>query len=103
MIRRTSMSMAVSAAALLFASGAQASLELISPVDLQGAGLGTVNTILTITSPGSSTFESGSVGLDGTGTQVVLGDAQTGASQTQVRSLSTLGIGTAAELRVVFN
>jgi len=35
--------------------------------------------------------------------QVITGDAQTGASQTQVRSLSTLGVTSAERLRVVFN
>jgi hypothetical protein len=91
------------AAALGLATGAHASLLQVGPDEFQGAGLGSVNTILTITSPGSSSSETGAVGLDLTGTKVITGDAQTGASQTQVRSLSALGIDNAAELRVVFN
>ena len=47
--------------------------------------------------------ETASVGLDGSGNEVITGDAKTGASQTQVRSLGELGVNTADSLRIVFN
>ncbi len=90
-------------AALGFASTAHASLVLVSPTDVNGAGIGAVNTILTITSPNSTSTETGSVGLNLSGVQVITGDAQTGIGQTQVRSLGTVGVTSAASLRVVFN
>ena len=47
--------------------------------------------------------ESASVGLDAGGNEVITGDAKTGASQTQVRSLGELGVNSAEDLRIVFN
>lgn len=91
----------LAAAALLAvgASSAQSSLVLLYPEDFSGTGLGSVNTILTINSPANSTFEAGSVGYG----NVVTGDAMTGASQTQTRTLGELGVSSADALRVVFN
>lgn len=102
-LRKRLISVAVIAMLGLPTIGAQASLLLIAPEDFSGTGLGAVNTILTMQSPASTSFESASVGLDGSGTEVITGDALTGASQTQVRSISTLGLTSAANLRVVFN
>lgn len=82
------------------ATTANAQLTYLGPQDFGGTGLGAVNTVLTIQNRGT---EIGSVGLDGSGTQVITGDAKTGASQTLVRSLGDLGINNAADLRVVFN
>ena len=82
------------------ATTAHAQLEYLGPVVLQGNGLGAVSTILTLQ---NSPTETGSVGLDATGTQVITGDALTGASQTLVRSLSELGATSAEDLRIVFN
>lgn len=82
------------------ATTAHAQLEYLGPVELTGTGLGAVNTILTLQ---NDPTESGSVGLDATGTQVITGDAKTGASQTLVRSLSELGATSAEDLRIVFN
>lgn len=82
------------------ATGANASLDYLGPVDLAGTGLGNVSTILTIQ---SDPTESGSVGLDSSGNTVITGDAKTGASQTLVRSLGDLGVSTAADLNIVFN
>jgi hypothetical protein len=78
---------------------AHASLTLVAPQDFSGTGLGAVNTILTVSSPGNSTFESGSVAFG----DVITGDAKTGNSQTQARTLGQLGITSAASLRVVLN
>jgi hypothetical protein len=87
--------------AMAFASTtANAQLEYLGPVDLNGTGLGAVNTILTLQ---NDPTETGSVGLDATGTQVITGDAKTGSSQTLVRSLSELGVTSAEDLRIVFN
>ena len=83
----------------LGAASANASLVLEPAEDFSGTGLGAVNTVLTISSPGSSSFESGSVAFG----DVTSGDVKTGASQTQTRSLGELGITSPADLRVVFN
>lgn len=97
---------AASAAAVmaLLPVQAHASLVLQSPQDFQGSGLGNVNTILTIQSPGNSTTETGSVGRAvGNPNDVRTGDFQSGASQTLTRTISSLGVTSAADLRVVFN
>jgi len=91
---------AVAAAVLALGSvSAHASLTLVAPENFQGTGLGAVNTVLTIGSPGSGSFESGSVSFN----NVVTGDAKTGNSQTQTRTLGDLGVTSASTLRVVFN
>ena len=96
---------AILASALLPLFGMPASAALIfsSPENFGGTGLGAVSTILTITSPGSSSTETGTVAFNGT-TDVITGSqVMTGASQTQTRLISQLGLATAADLRVVFN
>jgi len=93
-----------------------ASLILVGPEDFSGTGLGSVNTILTMTSPGATTSEQGCVGRSTAGCPggstnaagdviggTLGGNEHTGASQTLTRSVSSLGIDTAAGLRVVFN
>lgn len=104
-MKHFSIGMASAAAvAGLCAGPANAMLVLQGPQNFQGTGLGSVNTILTIQSPGSSSFEAGAVGrTTGSSTDVISGDAMTGASQTQTRSIGSLGITSAADLRVVFN
>jgi len=87
------------AAALMTGTLVHADLVPIGGEDFQGAGLGSVNTVLTINSPGSSTFATGGVSFG----DVVTGDAMTGGSQTQTRTLGELGITSASTLRVVFN
>jgi len=99
--RCTKLALAV-AATLGFASNANASLILLGPENFAGTGLGSVNTILTLSSPASTSRELGEVSFNGTA-DVITGDAATGASQTQTRLLSDLGITSAADLRVVFN
>jgi hypothetical protein len=97
------MAVAVLSAAT-FAGPASAELVLQGPMHFQGTGLGAVNTVLTIQSPGNSSFESGSVGMVAGSMEGVLnGDVKTGASQTQLLSLGSLGLTSAADLRVVFN
>ena len=100
--RSTKLGLAV-AAALGFASSANASLTMLAAEDFPGTGLGAVNTILTIQSPANSTTEFGMVSWNGTADVIIGATALTGASQTLTRSLSDLGITSAANLRVVFN
>ncbi len=104
----------------IFMAGAlntvSASLILIAPENFSGTGLGSANTILTFTSPGSTSSEQGCVGrstagcplgtTNGAGDVIggtLGGHELTGASQTLTRSVSSLGIDTAANLRVIFN
>jgi PEP-CTERM motif len=80
---------------------------------VSGSGLGTVATILTFTSPGSTSTESGSVGFNGTidvpsntgvvagGPSISVGNVQSG--QTQTQTLGAVGITNAAQLAIVFN
>jgi hypothetical protein len=80
----------------------EASGSLVAPQNFQGSGLGSVNTILTLASPGSTSTETGAVAFSG-GSDVITGDAKTGSSQTQTRSFADLSVTSAANLRVVFN
>jgi hypothetical protein len=83
----------------VFAGPAESSLVLVAPEDLAA----TVLTVLTLQSPGSSSFEAGSVGrVEGIASDAILGDAKTGSDKTLTRSLSSLGISSAADLRVAF-
>ena len=93
------LAMSVSLALASAARSANA-LTFIGAQDFQGTGLGAVNTVLTMQNKGT---ETASVGLDASGNEVITGDAKTGASQTQVRSLGELGITSAEDLRIVFN
>ena len=89
------------AAALLAGAGvAHADLVLLGQVDMQGTGLGNVNTLLTIQSPGSTTTETGAVGLNSGGTQFVTGNTQ---AINQTRTIAQSGATTASSLRLVFN
>lgn len=91
----------IGAMASLFAvTNADAQLIYLGSQDFGGTGLGAVNTILTIQNNGT---EFGSVGFDDIDNQSITGEAKTGASQTLVRSLGSLGINAASDLRVVFN
>ena len=85
-----------------FATTAHASLVLLGAESFQGTGLGAMNTILTLQSPGNSSTETGSVSFNGT-TDVRVGDTQNGASQTLTRTIGELGLSSATSLRVVFN
>jgi hypothetical protein len=92
----------VTAALVGMAGAARADLTLVEPQDFQGTGLGAVNTVLTLQSPGSTSTETGSVAWNGT-MDVTTGDAKTGASQSLTRSFAELGVMSASDLRVVFN
>jgi hypothetical protein len=82
---------------------------------VSGSGLGAVETVLTIQSPGSTSTESGSVSFNGTtdvtsntgvlasGGTVAFGDVKTGTSQTQTQTLGAVGITSASQLAIVLN
>jgi hypothetical protein len=90
-----------------------ASLISIGTTPTSGAGLGTVNTILTVTSPGNTSTETGCVGASSVGAQVIGssacfggalgGDEQTGASQTQLRTIGQSGAIDASSFLIVLN
>lgn len=93
------------AAIALFGSmSAQAELVYLGAQSFSGTGLGAVNTVLTLQSPGRTTFEAGGVGrVVGNPDDVITGDAKTGASQTQTLTLGELSLFSATDLRLVFN
>jgi hypothetical protein len=96
--------LALTAAVATLAVPAHAMLVLQGPDDFGGTGLGAVNTVLTLLSPGSSSDEIGAVRrLPGEDGDIITGDALLGTSQTQTLSLASLGITSASDLRVVFN
>ena len=99
-LSRTRLKPLVAASVLALAgASAQASLVLVAPEDFGGTGLGSANTILTISSPANTSFESGSVAFG----DVTSGNVMEGASQTQTRTLGELGVTSASSLRVVLN
>lgn len=95
---------------LALAGNAFGSLVLAQPdpLDLQGTGLGTVSTLLTITSPGSTTVATGCVS-PGTPKPSTSGcgfadaNVQNGMSQTGTPTLEGLGITDLNTLAIVFN
>ena len=93
-------SVAASAVMALVSTSSYANLILLGETPISGTGLGAVNTILTIQSPGNSSFESGSVGLAPGGAQVLTGNAKPSST---VLPFSALGITDASHLRVIFN
>ena len=94
---------ACAAFALMTAGAAQASLVQADPFDLNGTGVGAVDTVLTMQGHHKDGTENASVSLNAAGELVILGDAKTGASQTQLLSLESLGLTSAQDLRIVFN
>ena len=89
---------------------ASASLILVGPTDLNGTGLGAVNTVLTIQSPANTTVATGCVGYIGSDDSfatAVCGFADSnvkqGASQTKTIAVSDTAASGAADLRVVYN
>jgi len=90
---------------------AHASLIPLGQVVLSGAGLGTVNTVLTFSSPGSTSTESGCVGA-GSGGAAVTGSSKcpaapfTGGNEQAINNVySTTGLGLTDfnNLQLIFN
>ena len=99
--KKASNALAIAALGIsLAATSAQAALILVSPENFGGTGLGAVNTILTVQSAGNSTTETGAVSFNGV-TDVRTGDASNAGTQT--RTISSLGVASASDVRVVFN
>jgi hypothetical protein len=101
-----------SAVAMAIAAGshAEAGLMLLSQTPYSGSGLGAVNTILTLTSPGNLSGEAGCVAFGGVvGTLGCFGDVSvggnelTGASQTQTRTIAQSGATMASNFAIVLN
>jgi hypothetical protein len=92
-------------AALALAQPASAALIYDNTVTMTGTGLGAVSTILTIqaTGQGMGGPETGSVTFNGSADVLGGADVKTGASQTLTRSIGSLGLTDASQLRIVFN
>ena len=99
-------------AALAFALGVgggltqlSASLILLSPFEVNGTGLGAVNTVLTLQSPGDATIETGCVGVvNGTTSSSNCGFADANVqTQSGTPTLQSVGVTDASDLRIVFN
>jgi hypothetical protein len=92
---------------------ASASLISIGATPTSGTGLGAVNTVLTVTSPGSTSTETGCVGASSVGTMVIGssacfggalgGNELTGASQTELRTIAQSGATDANSFLIVLN
>ncbi len=98
---KRNMKLALAVAATLgLANSAQASLILASPTDVSGAGLGAVNTVLTIATPRNTPTETGAVGISPGGSLFTTGDVQ---AQTSSPTIGASGITSASQLRITFN
>jgi len=95
--------------ALSSVGSAYGSLVLLGPAPEGGTGLGAVNTVLTLQSPGNSLVESGCTALSGgsavAGTNCGFNDSNVkeGNGQIGAPSLATIGTTSASDLRIVFN
>ena len=90
------------------AQTASATLILLGPNPEGGTGLGTVETVLTLSSPGSSSNETGCVRPSGSGSTTagcgfLDASVMTGAGQIGTPTLGAIGATSASNLRVVFN
>lgn len=103
--KTTSLRRLAAAAAVVAAFGAApAHAMLVFQADeiFSGTGLGNVSTLLTLQGQGSGSFEQGSVSYNGTA-DVLTGDASSGASQSLTRTIDSVGLTSASDLRIVFN
>jgi hypothetical protein len=96
--------------AIFVCIGASADIISLGPVSLSGQGLGSVNTVLTMQSPGNSTTESGCIAA-GIGGTTVTGPAAcpgmfTGGDEQAINhtfSATSLGLTDFNNLRIIFN
>ena len=103
--------LAVSAIALSLGAGSLfADLVSLGPVSLSGQGLGSVNTVLTMTSPANSATETGCVGAGMGGATVTGGtvcvSGNTGGDEQAINntfSATALGLTDFNNLRIIFN
>jgi hypothetical protein len=103
LLTRTLPSLAVTATLALASHAANANLIDLGVVDLNGTGLGAVNTLLTMQSPGNTSDENGSISWSGSADVISGSNALTGSSQTRTRVLGDVGVLSADSLRIVFN
>lgn len=93
------------AALLLFTAfgtvSTRADAIFVGPNLVQPAGIGTVPTILSLTSPGSTTTEDAFVNWNGTSD--VTGGDTAALGNNETRTLASLGVTSASDLRVYFN
>jgi hypothetical protein len=99
----------ITAALVLATSSSYASLVLVGPADLQGTGLGSIDAILILQSgkedekeAGKDGTEAGSVSFNGL-QDMITGDAKSGNSQSQTRTIADLNLASASDLHLVFN
>ena len=78
---------------------ASAQLNFLGPAPATGTGIGNVSTVLTLQNTGTETACIGPTGV----TTCVLGDAKTGASQTNLFSLGTFPTLSGSNLRLILN
>lgn len=98
MVKNLLIAGAALAAAVTTSLPANASLILQNDVQLSGQGIGSQTTALTLQAKGTATTETGGVNLTGP-----FDDALTGSSQSQLFSLSSLGLTNANRLGLVVN
>jgi hypothetical protein len=97
-------SMLAALATLVVPRGAAAQIVANGTIDLSGTGLGTVSTILTVKSPGSSSVETGCVSPSGHAfLNCGFADATVQSGQTQTVFLSALGGVNGSNLALVLN
>jgi hypothetical protein len=91
---------------------ARASLIYDNTIQVSGSGLGTVLTVLTITSPANTSDEQGCVSFNGSADVIgsgacpvgfTGGDEQAGASQTLTRTFGEVLLDNARDIGIVFN
>src|SRR6476660_1734347 len=83
----------------LAAAPASATLDLLTPLQQQGQGVGAVFTTLFLQGQGNNTTESGGVNFNGS----VFGDAGSGQSQSRTFTLGDIGITSANQLGLIVN
>ncbi len=95
--------------ALASSQAVYGSLMSVGPVSISGAGLGAVYTLFTVTSPGSSSFESGCVGWNGSGTTSTLAICPAGFAGgnnqaiNNTYTLAQMGLSNFGNLQMIFN
>lgn len=96
--------LAALAAFVLLPLHAEAQLTMLGQSNATGGGLGSVATVLTLSSPGGSTTETGCVAPDGLNScGFVNSNVQTGSSQTQTQMLSAFPGLTGSNFRLFLN
>src|SRR6478735_8661471 len=98
-LKKRLLALGVAAAAGFSAAPAHATLDLQTPVQLQGQGVGATFTTLFLQGAGNNTTESGGVNFNGS----VFGDAGSGNSQSRTFTFVDLGITNANQLGLIVN